>query len=109
MTFQELLRLYADEVDRREAAEQQVKELEKLLEQVRSAALDEKPAQWLSVKEAAKYIGRPKSFLDKDRVLRQPQIPFRQEFVGGLVAYSRIDLDSYNESRMKGRKKAVIR
>lgn len=107
MTYTELLRLYADEIERREAAEQQVEDLKKQLGLAQSAMLAVTPAQWLSVKDAARYICKSASWLHKDRMQRTPKISYRQECAGGLVFYSRTDLDAYNESRMRGRKKTI--
>lgn len=105
MTYVEVLRLLANEIERREEAERQVEELKKQLEQFRNAMLAAKPAQWLSVKESAIYISKSRSWLDKDRLQRNPTIPYRQECTGGSVYYARSDLDAYSESRMRGRKK----
>lgn len=99
MTAADLARALADEIDRREAVEKENAELRAKL----ACRVAEQAAvpEWLRVKEAAAYIRRPKSFLDKDRVAKPPRIQFRQEADNGLVLYSRAKLDEYVAARIK--------
>lgn len=99
MTAADLARALADEIERREALERENAELRARLAS-RDAAHEVVPA-WFKVREAAAYINRPKSFLDKDRISNPPRIQFRQDADNGRVMYSRESLDAYVEARTK--------
>lgn len=60
----------------------------------------------LNTKEAAKYIGMSKAFLERDRWTGNPQIPFVK--VGSrAVRYRKNDLDSYISSRLQGARTTI--
>ena len=50
---------------------------------------------WLTVEQAADYLGCSRNFLDKDRVTRLHGIPFAR--LGRHIRYSRDALDAYLE------------
>ncbi|MDL2226235.1 helix-turn-helix domain-containing protein [Deltaproteobacteria bacterium OttesenSCG-928-M10] len=53
--------------------------------------------RWLSINEAAAYIGCCRSLLDKDRSSRVHGIPFSK--FGRVVRYDLEDLDAFLQSR----------
>lgn len=61
-----------------------------------SIQTDNVPNHWLSVEQAAQYLGCSRNFLDKDRVTRLHGIPFAK--LGRHIRYSRKALDAYLES-----------
>ena len=54
------------------------------------------PTNWLTVGQAADYLGCSRNFLDKDRVNRLHGIPFAR--LGRHIRYSRAALDAYLEA-----------
>ncbi len=54
------------------------------------------PSNWLTVCQAADYLGCSRNFLDKDRLSRLHGIPFSR--LGRHIRYSRDALDAYLES-----------
>ena len=52
---------------------------------------------WLSVEQAAKYLGCSRSLLDKDRVTKLLGIPYSR--LGRHIRYSRTELDAYLNSK----------
>lgn len=55
------------------------------------------PHRWLSVEEAARYLGCSRNFLDKDRVTQLHGIPFTR--LGRHIRYDRLKLDSFLEAQ----------
>jgi len=58
------------------------------------------PSPWLTTQQAADYLKCSKSFLDKDRTTRSPQIPHSR--LGRHIRYDRYDLDEWLESQKTG-------
>lgn len=52
--------------------------------------------RWLTVAEAAEYLGCCRNFLDRDRVDRLHGIPFAR--LGRHIRYDRLDLDAWLEN-----------
>lgn len=52
---------------------------------------------WLSVAQAAKYLGCSRSLLDKDRVTKLLGIPYSR--LGRHIRYRRTELDAYLTSK----------
>lgn len=61
------------------------------------AQSQESDRRWLSVDEAAHYLGCSKNFLDKDRVTRLHGIPFTR--LGRHIRYDRLKLDAFLEAQ----------
>lgn len=57
-------------------------------------------SSWLTTKEAARYLGCSKAFLEKDRLDKLSGIPF-VKLGRKLVRYNRVDLDSYLSSQQE--------
>ncbi len=58
-----------------------------------SSQTDNVPTRWLSVDQAALYLGCSRNFLDKDRVTRLHGIPFAK--LGRHIRYDRNALDEF--------------
>lgn len=54
-------------------------------------------SRWLTVEEAARYLGCSRNFLDKDRVSRLHGIPYSR--LGRHIRYDRIRLDAFLEAQ----------
>lgn len=52
--------------------------------------------RWLSVAEAADYLGCSRNFLDRDRITKLHGIRFSR--LGRHVRYDRVDLDAFLEA-----------
>lgn len=53
--------------------------------------------RWLTVEEAARYLGCSRNFLDKDRVNKLHGIPFTR--LGRHIRYDRLKLDEFMEAQ----------
>lgn len=53
-------------------------------------------SRWLSVDQAAQYLGCSRNFLDKDRIARVHGIPFTR--LGRNIRYDRLQLDAFMEA-----------
>lgn len=53
-------------------------------------------SRWLSVDQAAQYLGCSRNFLDKDRSAKVHGIPFTK--LGRNIRYDRLQLDAYMEA-----------
>lgn len=51
--------------------------------------------RWLTVTQAANYLGCSRAFLDQDRLTRLHSIPFT--YLGRHIRYDRTDLDAWLE------------
>lgn len=56
-----------------------------------------KEQRWLSVQQAAAYLGCSRNFLDKDRISRLHGIPFTK--LGRHIRYDRVQLDAFMEAQ----------
>lgn len=104
MTVSQLHREVADMVDKIEALELENAALKSEL-QATKAKVPTEEKRWFKNDEAAKFIGRSPAFLNKDRMLDIPTIPFSKHG-HRTVKYERADLEAYSETRRtkKGRK-----
>jgi len=59
------------------------------------------PKKWLTVMEAAAYLGVTRHFLDCDRCTRLHGIPFAR--LGRCIRYRLEDLDTWLEQRMENK------
>lgn len=100
MTSPDLHRLVADVLEREERLLARVAELEAENKQLKARVQGEQKV-WFTVREAAAFIGKSKSFLDLDRIKTVPVIPFIKHSPK-CVRYNREDLDRY----LKGCKKS---
>ncbi len=103
MTAPDLLRQLADCMDEKEALRVEVESLKAELQAVKMKVPAEEK-RWFTNDEAAKFIGRSPAFLNKDRMLAVPIIPFSKHG-HRTVKYDRVDLEAYSEARRtkKGR------
>lgn len=53
-------------------------------------------SRWLSVEQAAQYLGCSRNFLDKDRISKLHGIPFTK--LGRNIRYDRFLLDAFMEA-----------
>jgi len=97
----EILRHLADTLEENEALKSRVAELEAKLQQAESRPVKEEK-EWYTPKEAAEYIGRSTSFLDKDHMesSKSPEIPFTKQG-SRTIRYSKSDLDTWLRSKQK--------
>ena len=93
------LRQMADLIDENEALRSRVIVLESELQKVKSSPVKEEQ-EWYSPVEAAKYIGREKCFLARDRMKRKPDIPCARHGHRTL-RYNKADLDAWISSKRK--------
>lgn len=105
MTIADVLRELAAKTEECDGLKREIEALQKETVRLQKELAKKTAPEWLSVLEAALYIGRSRSFLDKDRIAAKPQIPFKQECENGNVKYSRADLDRWNARHMRGQMK----
>lgn len=103
MTVSQLHRELADLVERVEQLQAENDMLKAELQAVKMKVPTEEK-RWFTNDEAAKFIGRSPAFLNKDRMLAVPTIPFSKHG-HRTVKYDRADLEAYSEARRtkKGR------
>lgn len=101
MSHAETLRQLADVIEDNENLRSKVSFLESELQQVKSRPAREEN-EWYTPKEAAKYIGRSTSFLDKDHMEsnKSPEIPFTKQG-RRTIRYRKSDLDTWITSKRK--------
>lgn len=92
-----LLRQLADCMDEKEALRAEVEALKAELQAVKMKVSTEEK-RWFKNDEAAKFIGRSPAFLNKDRMLAVPKIPFSKHG-HRTIKYDRADLEAYSEAR----------
>ena len=97
----EILRHLADALEENEALKIRVAELEAKLQQSENRPVME-GKEWYKPKEAAQYIGRSTSFLDKDHMEsnKSPEIPFTKQG-SRTIRYRKSDLDAWLRSKQK--------
>ena len=99
MSHAETLRQLADLIDENETLKNRVSVLESELQQVKSQPIKE-AQEWYTPIEAAKYIGRKKCFLARDRTKKKPDIPCARHGHRTL-RYNKADLDTWIASKRK--------
>jgi acetolactate synthase small subunit len=97
MTVPQLHREVADLVEKVEVLEAENEALKAELLIVKTQVPTEQK-ELLTTEEAANYIDHSIAFLNKDRMLATPRIPFLKESPR-YVRYYRADLNRYNETR----------
>lgn len=101
MSHAETLRELAGALEEIEALKIRVTELEAKLQQAENRPVREEK-EWYTPKEAAQYIGRSTSFLDKDHMEsnKSPEIPFTKQG-SRTIRYRKSDLDTWLRSKQK--------
>lgn len=101
MSHAETLRELAGALEEIEALKIRVTELEAKLQQAENCPVREEK-EWYTPKEAAQYIGRSTSFLDKDHMEsnKSPEIPFTKQG-SRTIRYRKSDLDTWLRSKQK--------
>ncbi|OGU08701.1 MAG: hypothetical protein A2X82_20160 [Geobacteraceae bacterium GWC2_55_20] len=101
MNHADTLRQMADLIDENEAQRIRISVLELELQQAKSRPVKEEK-EWYTPKEAAEYIGRSTSFLDKDHMEsnKSPEIPFTKQG-SRTIRYRKSDLDTWLSSKQK--------
>ncbi len=97
MTTPQLYRAIADLTEKLEAITEENEALKIKLQEV-TAKVPTEEKRWFTNEEAAKFIGRSQGFLNKDRMLSPPTIPFSKHG-HRTVKYDRADLEAYTEAR----------
>lgn len=99
MNLVEALRELANALEKNEALESLVTELRAELQQNKSRPVEDEQ-EWYTPTEAAKYIGRKKCFLARDRMKKNPDIPCARHGHRTL-RYNKDDLDAWISSKRK--------
>lgn len=103
MTASDLARALADCIERCDQLERENAELRVQVAQAAANVAARALTEWLTVQEAAVYLKRTKSYLDKDRIQDVPRIPYRQDGDRGRVLYSKSALDAFVAAGRKGK------
>ena len=103
MTAPDLLRQLADCMEQKELLEAEVAALREQLRCALAKVQDDQKV-WFTVRQAAAFIGKSKSFLNIDRCKAVATIPFVKHGPRS-VRYMRDDLELYLESRLVGKRK----
>lgn len=101
MNYVEALRQLANVIEDNDNLRSRVSVLESELQQAKSHPVREEK-EWYTPKEAAQYIGRSTSFLDKDHMEsnKSPEIPFTKQG-SRTIRYRKSDLDTWITSKRK--------
>ena len=101
MNYVEALRQLANVIEDNDNLRSRVSVLELELQQAKSRPVREEK-EWYTPKEAAQYIGRSTSFLDKDHMEsnKSPEIPFTKQG-SRTIRYRKSDLDTWIASKRK--------
>lgn len=96
MTPAELHREIARLIEENEALQFIIHQKEKEIEELKALPAREEKT-WYTSREAAAFIGRSPAWLDKDRMLAKPTVPYTKKGYR-TVRYHRNDLEAYNNS-----------